>query len=276
MSQRPHGSPRVDTRVRSLWSPGSSGNLGSRSLVLLLPFLLPFLLVLVAPTFAHAQSRMTGVVIDGDTGEPVAGAFLVLQADRPLVAESDGEGEFTIQGMTAGSYPLQVRHLGYQTVDRTIDVAGAGRVTRVTVELRRQTVSVTPIVVEVERRPTMGPLAAVYDRVDHQRLLGQGRFFEREDLENWGDNRVSNIIGSVAGVSVDRGRIILNSNCRGTPLYYLDGMPLQLGAETIDDWVHPSQIEVVEVYRRVSEIPGEFGGSAAQCGVISIWTRRGV
>jgi hypothetical protein len=49
-----------------------------------------------------------------------------------------------------------------------------------------------------------------------------------------------------------------------------------LRPETIDDFVSILEVEAVEVYRRVSEIPGEFfDEQGARCGVIAVWTRRG-
>jgi hypothetical protein len=143
------------------------------------------------------------------------------------------------------------------------------------VELLPRAIALDPIVVEVEARPTMGPLASVYDRVDHMRMLGQGRFFERAQLEAWNLSRISEMIQTLPGVQVNRGQITLDPSCRGAARFFLDGVPIRLGSETIDDWVQPYNIELVEVYRRVSEIPGEFGGPEAQCGVIAIWTRRG-
>jgi hypothetical protein len=34
-------------------------------------------------------------------------------------------------------------------------------------------------------------------------------------------------------------------------------------------------IEAIEVYRSASEVPMEFGGNSASCGVIVLWTTRG-
>ena len=39
--------------------------------------------------------------------------------------------------------------------------------------------------------------------------------------------------------------------------------------------VHPMSVLAVEVYRGPGEIPGEYLGFGARCGVILIWTRRG-
>lgn len=231
--------------------------------------------VALAPEAVEAQSRLTGVVVDGETGAPISGAYIVLQGLRAITGGTNSDGGFTLTGMTEGTYTLSVRHLAYREVEQEIEVAGGGRVTRARIELLPRAVPIDPIIVEVEARPTMGPLAGVYDRVDHMRLLGQGRFFERAQLEEWGLSRVSEVVATLPGVQVNRGQILLDPSCRGMPLYYLDGVPLRLGNETIDEWVQTFNIEIVEVYRRVSEIPGEFGGSAAQCGVIAIWTRRG-
>lgn len=46
----------------------------------------------------------------------------------------------------------------------------------------------------------------------------------------------------------------------------------------LDDVVMPEDVEAVEVYRRGLEVPAKFGGTSisAQCGVIVIWTRRGL
>jgi hypothetical protein len=34
-------------------------------------------------------------------------------------------------------------------------------------------------------------------------------------------------------------------------------------------------MEAIEVYRSASEVPIEFGGNSASCGVIVLWTTRG-
>jgi hypothetical protein len=46
---------------------------------------------------------------------------------------------------------------------------------------------------------------------------------------------------------------------------------------SIDDVIHPSDMEAMEVYRTAAQVPVQFGGGsiATQCGVIVIWTRRG-
>jgi hypothetical protein len=41
------------------------------------------------------------------------------------------------------------------------------------------------------------------------------------------------------------------------------------------DMIDTLSLEGVEVYQGAASIPGEFGGSTGQCGVILFWTRRG-
>jgi hypothetical protein len=61
---------------------------------------------------------------------------------------------------------------------------------------------------------------------------------------------------------------------------YLDGLLIRKPSETrweipladIDQFVPLEWVEAIEVYRRPSETPAEFLGSAA-CGVVAIWTR---
>jgi hypothetical protein len=49
------------------------------------------------------------------------------------------------------------------------------------------------------------------------------------------------------------------------------------GAEpaAIDDLVSPHDVFAMEVYRSPAEVPSEFHGPNAGCGVIVLWTRRG-
>jgi len=237
------------------------------------------ILVLVGvliPQFGVAQSRLAGTVLDGDTGRPVAGAIVSLQAQRPLSVTTDQEGRFILEGMPEGIYPMAIRHLAYQTVDQGIEIVGGGRVTYVTVRLNREIVALSPIEVTVDQRPTMGRLGEVYDRMELMQRLGQGSFFTRDALERWGTQRVSDMLGSLPGVSAYQGVISIRDGC-GDPLYYLDGVRTRLApGERLDNLVRVAEIEAVEVYRRPSETPGEFGGPASNCGVVVIWTRRGL
>lgn len=39
--------------------------------------------------------------------------------------------------------------------------------------------------------------------------------------------------------------------------------------------ISPGDVEAIEVFAGSSQIPAEFGGSTAGCGVIALWTKRG-
>jgi len=78
----------------------------------------------------------------------------------------------------------------------------------------------------------------------------------------------------------------LGGGNRGCPVvFYLDGIKLNataglgtelMGREKLEAVLRlsPSQIEGVEVYKGAAQLPAEFGGSDAECGVIAVWTRR--
>ena len=245
------------------------------------------LFLLLAPTPVLAQSLVLGRVVDGETGAPVAGASVVLesgvlQGAARFAATTDADGRFRIEELEAGRYQLTVRHLAWADVERTLQVAGGGRVTEVAVELFRELVSVSPIVVRVDPRPTFGPLGEVYQRMEHMERLGQGRFWDREAIVASGTSRLTTLLSTMVGVRVAGGNVLLTSTpgrsagaSRCAPLLFVNGSPFPLRGESLDHVVPLSDLEVVEVYRRPSELPAEYSGSDARCGVIAVWTRRG-
>ena len=56
---------------------------------------------------------------------------------------------------------------------------------------------------------------------------------------------------------------------RGGPSYYIDGRLVHSFASTTPI----SDVQGIEVYRGAAEMPAEFTGDKAMCGVIAIWTR---
>ena len=38
------------------------------------------------------------------------------------------------------------------------------------------------------------------------------------------------------------------------------------------DWISPDAVSAMEIYRSTAEVPPQYGGSDASCGVILIWT----
>jgi hypothetical protein len=56
-------------------------------------------------------------------------------------------------------------------------------------------------------------------------------------------------------------------------MMYVDGVAFGRADDVLDQ-VGPTDIEGIEIYRRATEVPPEFGGLQARCGVILVWTRR--
>lgn len=242
--------------------------------------------------------ELRGVVREGETGPPVPQATVIARGPgEARTVTTDAEGRFVLSELPSGSYELQVNHVAFRTLDADVEVEGAGRTTQVTVRLLRDAIALDPIQVEVEARPTWGPLADVYDRREQMERLGIGNFFDRRQIENAGTNRVSSLVARLPGVRTvpvaGRGagtselRVHRTRDC--APSLYVDGQRMMINpsgdtgledadgmTETIDDLMPLSWIEMIEVYRSLAQLPGEFADDNARaCGAIAVWTRRG-
>lgn len=254
------------------------------------------------PLHLGAVGAVQGVVREGNAGTPVGNATVLAIGDgEQHSATSDSEGRFTFDEMPAGEYELVVSHPAFRELESALTVEGGGRTTHVSISLLRDAIALDPVEIEVDRRPTWGVLAGVYDRREQMEQLGIGTFFDRNDIEQSGTNRIASLVARIPGARVRASRpgameirVHRTNDCH--PAFYLDGMPYRLDGidtpsdlggeeqdaeedefvETIDDVISLHLIEMIEVFRGGSELPIEYGGERAlACGVIAVWTRRG-
>ncbi|MDZ7266922.1 MAG: TonB-dependent receptor [candidate division KSB1 bacterium] len=99
-------------------------------------------------SLAQSAGRIEGRVVDARTGEPLAGAN-VLVVGTNLGASADAGGFFVIPNLAPGTYLLRFSFLGYESLTKTDVVVSAVRPAIVNVQmvegsLQRQEVVVTP------------------------------------------------------------------------------------------------------------------------------------
>lgn len=260
------------------------------------------LLLLSAPPLT-AQTVLRGALVDEHTGRPISGARVrLLSADtRPLHGTlTDSVGHFSFPLRQAGAYRLHAERIGYRpTLTPHLRLA-AGDTLQVEFRLAVNAVLLAPVEIVARSRARVNPvLEGFYVR----RERGFGQFVSREEIEQRSPFYLTDILGTVPGVRVAPGgrtgarnvymaRSIHRGDC---PVQiYLDGALVNRPVDarrisdsmrvsdqyanlewTIDDVVSPSSVEGIEIYRGLSEVPAEFGGPNAHCGVIAIWTKRG-
>lgn len=254
------------------------------------------------PSIAFGQT-LDGRVIDPDEA-PIPGAFIAFRLEsRELVARvaADDEGYFRIRHLDPGAYFVVVERLGFRTTETPLFLREGDSVT---VELRMDVdaIPLEPIVVTASPRPrweyTEPPaLWEFWERKDYLQKLGIGEFHTYQDLKPLQGSQVSLAIIQLNPFLIpvpheDRVNTFLIGGRTGcSPLIFLDGHQLRpdtgrtqgrsmlLGSPpgpVVDDYISLSLIAAVEVYRGASDVPGEFRFPGANCGVVAIWSRRGI
>lgn len=234
---------------------------------------------------AHGQTRLptdtvravqtpTGVLIGRvltRDGKPVADALVVLGV-APNV-RSSSTGAFFVQRMPAGVHTLEVRTFGAPPTRREVSVAG-GDTIRVDITLTRtvyQLETVRTLGDGMMKDADVGTFNDFYERMQR----GQGRFFSREDMQRAVtiDQLVSTIPGvrirrnALGDVSISFGRCITG----GRTAFYVDGVEAM--GDDLLSWYRPSDLEAMEVYRGIGELPAQVFGDA--CAAVFLWSRRG-
>ena len=263
-------------------SPSSKQSLGARAVLSVARRLRPCLIVaaiLLLGTAARAQTgsaQVTGTVIDATSGSVVPNAdILQLGVGRRVL--SDSLGKYLFPDLPAGIVRFLVRVRGFPSTMVIVALAPGESMSRM-IELdstsvgRTRAQSLPAAEITAARAPM--PRYADFER---RRLNGRGQYLLREEIEKAGFSSLQDAMRGLRGVHVECGGgngcaiRMARAPMRCTPEYIID--------ERVDNQFGPNtpirDIEGIEVYTGPSDVPGEFAGRNAGCGVIVIWTRAG-
>lgn len=236
---------------------------------------------LPAALLAQDRGTISGRVVEGTAARPVSGAQ-VRVAGTTLGTQTDEQGRFTINGVSAGARTLQVSRVGYKAVTRAVTAPASD----VTVTLESDPLGLQAVVAigygETNRRQVTGAVASVSaEEISSQPVASlnealQGRVAGVQVAQNSGTP------GAAVSVRI-RGSSSLSAG--NAPLYVVDGMPLlqgnysgfnaSFGGQGVDALsdLNPNEIESVEVLKDASA--AAIYGSRASNGVVLITTRKG-
>jgi hypothetical protein len=240
------------------------------------------------PTIVRTESlaltpaaQVDGTMTELETNRPLAGVWVTLVSDvGDSVARfwSDSAGKIGYAPQTLGPFQLRMGHA-----------------VEVDVSLRPLVVGLEPITVTGEAPVPFLANVGFYER----RKRRPGVFLDREAIEKRpAASNVGHLLRGMPGVRVDshdRIRLRYFGPCDTLPPeVWIDGMRIPQGtasstriepskiigpgsspvSENWQEFVPPSAIEAIEVYRGSSEVPVQYNVTGSACGVILIWTRH--
>ena len=227
---------------------------------------------------AQQVAGLRGVVSDKSTGRPVVGAQVTL-VENSRSTSTDSAGRFQLAGLPAGATHLTVRAAGFPQRRVVVNLVSAGVIERA-IELDS---TAATRMAEAQALPEVSVTApanpANYRLVDFERRrqLGRGQFMTENEIVQSGAYNVADAVKNMRGVLYECGG---GSGCyihmarapmRCLPEFIVDGHEMN------DFGPHTPIRDIIglEVYTGPTEVPGEYAGRFAGCGVIVIWTRSG-
>ncbi len=254
-----------------------------RSLLLLQGLLLLF------ATPAAAQV-LRGRVLDAADGRPVPHARIsVATADGRVVARAatGAAGTFSIALRVTEPVRLRAERTGYApTVTQPVQV-GLYETLDVDVQVAVEALRIEPLTVVGRTQPPRRQSLEVSGFYNRE-ARGIGRFLRREEIERHSNMNLVQVIDRIPGTtrvgqvivfdrSATTGTILRAQKGQGSlcpPQVYLDGMLMVYDRAGLNGFIEPEHLEAVEVFMGASQIPTEYNGSEAACGVILLWSRK--
>jgi hypothetical protein len=239
-----------------------------------------------------AQSVLAGRVREDSTGRPLAGVEVVIVGSERRTL-TDGSGRYILNMLPDGRRQVLFRSVGFRPVQEWV-VLGRADTVWANPMLIAQTVQLDPITVTA--KPD-APRGLGLEAFEERRKMGFGKFIDSSTLRRNQHQRLPALLDRLQGIGftvLDKG-IVAVSRRRfgpmGEPCYMsvdLDGSVLySSGAPGLGGGGGPAvrsppdlkmfdvaSLTAVELYRGAGEVPIEFGGAGAACGVLVLWTRR--
>lgn len=219
-----------------------------------------FTLLLFIPAFIFSQTgKISGVVTDKQTGEPLIGASVSVIGINTGAA-TNLNGEFVILNVPVGAYTLKATYIGYsETKIENIRVS-TNITTNVNFKVSSEAVQLQTITIVAER-----PLI-------EKNTTNSTSVISRDDITNLPVRTVTDIVGLQAGAVAKDGNIYVRGSRSEGIAYYVDGVlvnnPLLGNAK-----IQMINNAIEEVQFQAGGYSAEFGG--ANGGIVSTQSRVG-
>src|SRR4051812_15370347 len=239
---------------------------------------------------AAQQSTVTFTVFAAETQQALAGAQV--SVDTRVRGVTDARGELRVAGLAAGTHRASVSLLG--RIPRAVRVElAAGEEREVLVLMEPLAVALPGITAAARERSRDARIEDFYRRAQ---TSSHGRFVTRAQIEEKNAIQFTDIFRGLSGMQVvpsQMGETVVNPRAitmglgrvpegrrrnelvQGggacPPRYFVDGSPYALDEGPLNAQFSVADIEGVEIYP--GNVPPQWGGSRATCGVIVIWTR---
>lgn len=229
-------------------------------------------LFLLLPLSVFAQSKLSGVVLDGSSNQPMPGVNVIVRGASNSTT-TDFDGKFQLNGLKKGDV-IEVSFIGYKT--ETVSFSGQSSVT---VTLSEEANQLQEVVVQVgygtvKKKDATGSVSTVTAKD-----FNKGAIVSADQL----------LTGKVAGVRITNsgGQPDATPNIRirggasisasNNPLIVIDGVPVDsnnpAGVSNPFNLINPNDIESFTVLKDASATA--IYGSRASNGVIIITTKKG-
>ncbi|MEK9507023.1 carboxypeptidase-like regulatory domain-containing protein [Gemmatimonadota bacterium Y43] len=237
-------------------------------------------LLLATPVLGQDSRDVSGVVVDAQSGEPVADAEVSIAAST-LGAVSDEAGRFQIAGVPLGEVQVVVRHLAYGEQSERLVLTADGPAD-VRILISGQAIELEAIGVEVTgneafRQRSLGTAANVIDRADIEAFGPQGEGVipllqsRIPSLKVQGGCVEYRVFQNEVFFDPENPESLVTVPCRDITVY-ADGMPQPAGSDFLRQ-LNPQDVERIQVLS-----PAEAGVQYAQGnrGVVLVEMRQGV
>lgn len=222
------------------------------------------------PGPAAGQATLRGRVLDSEMGNPLAGATVRIGRDSAVAARTDSLGFFRVSNVPGGMTDVRIQQIGYEEGLFRIYLPDSGSVGQ-NFSLDFNGFMLPEVVVQA-RAEILQPRYIDFER---RRLRKLGAFLRWDDLKKAGHSSVGAALRTVRGVRIQCDQSAFECfavmsrtpNCH--PAWYIDGIQVHSFQENTPI----RDVYGIEVYRGSGEIPAEFTGSEAGCGVIVMWTK---
>lgn len=235
------------------------------------------------PLSAQESGRVTGLVTNATSGEPIVGAQISV-VGTGVGALTNNVGQFLLIDVPLGQQQIQAQFIGFGTVTGEVTVT-AGDAAELNLELRSEAISLEGVVVtgtagQARRREVGNSMAQINAaQVENAPIADvtdmlQGRAAGAMIMENTGQVGAATTIRLRGNNSVSQGN---------TPLIYVDGVRINNDASASFDEAYqsttgfsdlnPNDIERVEIIKGAAATT--LYGTEAAAGVIQVFTKQG-